>query len=320
MNTSKPLVFACFLLLSFFNVNAQNTYAPIGAEWYNDQPYGAYHSYVKGDTTIGTISCKIISQEAMYFPPGTSGYVNIVDPPQKTFYVYGTQDSVFIYNTIFNRFTPIFVFNVAAGDTVHLPIVPLQGCRGFNSIAADSMFHFVVDSVAVVSYSNIPLRTVYSHTIITAGAYYKWGAQNVYAELLGSLSSNILPNCSNCGQCLSVAHTITPGSLRCYHDSEHQINLTSETCNNGTTAVADISKTNPILDLYPNPTDDIIFIRNKTNHKIVNISLQTLTGKRFEIPVVNNQISLKDFPNGFYFVRIQMSNEYVVVKSVIVNH
>jgi hypothetical protein len=321
MNTYKRLVFACFLLINFFNVSAQNIYAPIGAEWYNEQSYGVFHCRVTGDTIMQGTSCRIIKEEALYnTPPNQHPYY---DPWPNTFYVYDSPDTVFIYNDIFHRFTPIFVFNVTQGDTVHLPLTPLQGCRFFNSsMLADSLFHIVIDSVAMVNYSGSSLKTVYSHTIETTSHYQKWAVnnQNIYAEFLGSLTSNILPLCTNCGSCLSADFTTVAGELRCYHDNERQINLTPEACDKGATAVTDVAMTNRILDLYPNPAADMISISNKTGHKITAVSLQTLTGKRFDLPVINNQISLKHFPNGFYFIRIQMNSDYVVVKSIIVNH
>ncbi|KAA5532388.1 T9SS type A sorting domain-containing protein [Taibaiella lutea] len=321
MNTFKHLVLTCFLLVSFFNVNAQNIYAPIGAEWYNEQSHGVFYCHVTGDTVIQGTSCRIIKEEALYnVPPNQHPYYDLWP---NTFYVYDSPDTVFIYNNIFQRFTPVFVFNVAAGDTIHLPLTPLQGCRFFNNaMLTDSLFHIVVDSVAMVNYSGSTFKTVYSHIIETNAHYQKWAInnQNIYAEYLGSLTSNILPLCTNCGSCLSEEFTTVPGELRCYHDNEHQINLTSETCDNGATAVTDVLMTNLILEIYPNPANDMISITNKTGHKITGVSLQTITGKRFEIPVTNNQVSLKHFPNGFYFIRIQMNNEYVVAKPVIVNH
>lgn len=318
---NSPLVFLLFILWAN-GLNAQHIYAPAGAEWYNKMLYGAYHSYVKGDTVINGTSCRIVSQEAMYFPasPGT-GY--IVDPPRSTFYVYDTEDTVFLYNTLFHHFTPIFVFNVNAGDTVQLPLAQPQGCRALHP-AVESFFKIIIDSVAMVDYGNMALlKTVYSHTIQTGAAYEQWSINNtnVYAERLGSLTSNILPNCMNCGQCLSVAHTMTPDSLFCYHDGQYQVNLTSGPCNNGATGIATIAEAYSDIHLYPNPAQDKIYITNNTGYKISGISIQSVAGITIKIPEhITNQVSTEHLPDGMYFLNIRFNNGYNVVKPVTVIH
>ena len=64
--------------------------------------------------------------------------------------------------------------------------------------------------------------------------------------------------------------------------------------------------------LYPNPTNDIITIRGKTN--IEEASLYNLKGQKIDIKLENNQISLKDKASGIYYLQLKTVNGIVTKK------
>lgn len=130
-------------------------------------------------------------------------------------YVYSTEDTVFIYNTYFEEFTPLYVFNVEEGDTICLPVIPHPFYTpNFNNwyhpiAERDSFFCVEVDSVRMVLFDEEYLETVftseitdwdnellypaynYSQGILQEEIFY--GHKSGYARKIGSLSSFLLP-------------------------------------------------------------------------------------------------------------------------------
>lgn len=231
---------------------AQATFAPVGAEWYHNMGFGVFHSVVTGDTTINGIACRNIAVRPLIKNPEQApGNIS-----RYNFYVYDNTDTVFIYNDLFGKFTPLYVFNVQAGDTLHLPVLPLYECKGM--METDSQFVIVIDSVKLKNWDNIPLKTVYAHPVERAGvnydyAYFSYGTLG-YVQSLGSIQTGFLPECLNCASLLSESCQ-SVGTFRCYHeaaDSGLSIALV-DTCDGniktGISAV-DVAK---YLKVYPNP-------------------------------------------------------------------
>ena len=124
------LLFTLISMSSSKNSFGQGTanFAPIGAEWWHDdEPNGfvaRIHAQVIGDTIIQQQVVRKIIQ-TRYNKTWLSGNTYIIDTfIARPLFIYDTQDTVFIFNENFNRFTALFVFNVHEGDTVCLPVVP----------------------------------------------------------------------------------------------------------------------------------------------------------------------------------------------------
>src|SRR5690606_7564912 len=103
-------------LLSSYTGSAQINFADSGASWYYNMNYGSLHYKVTGYDTVQGIRASIIETEALVQEPWFSQGLRVHD--HGVIKLYATADTVFIFNSFFNRFTPLYVFNVPEGDTV----------------------------------------------------------------------------------------------------------------------------------------------------------------------------------------------------------
>lgn len=85
-----------------------------------------------------------------------------------------------------------------------------------------------------------------------------------------------------------------------------------------TTEINDFSLSN-FITIYPNPTNDILYMDNKENIKVKKITLYNFLGKKIlQIEKNTNQISLKSLTKGVYFIKIN-TNKGNLLKKVIKN-
>ncbi len=285
------LILFCALCIPAFS---QTIFAPPGAHWYHDTERGYYHSYVNGDTVIDGHFCRKIKRDVIKAPasPGFEYY--------PTLYTFTAGDTVFIYNTLFSRFTPLFIFNVNEGDTIDIP----QFDHIYHGMPAVN-FQFRVDSIRTLLYDTAHLKTVFVHNILDlfhespVSIYFNgtWGA---YVERIGSLvQGSIYPPCIYCGYPLGDKPISYLQNLRCYYDSTMQLKFTSVDC----TAILDVNQptVKESLSIYPNPTNDILHINGPANSTFL---LTTLTGQLISQGCNTNTINVASLPAGIYLLRI----------------
>jgi len=330
---------------------AQQSFAPLNAEWwyYNsttDGPFSpfpgavthtTFHTRAASDTIINGQTCVKLTtaynarSNRPTSPSSSSGFL-------KEFYFYDNTDTVFIYNENFNRFTPLYVFNVAEGDMVCLPVPP-SGAPDLrlNPISGDTSFCFIVDSIRIRIYDTTHLRTYYTRALVkdTGNSFlpaypaYNWGAffwdttaqlyTGVYTErILGNFFPNRLvrpvPD-------IPVFNTYAPyGVLRCYSDSLYHIKLSTEACDSITTpaplSIHEIKTETDFAWLYPNPATNSVQI--SLAHPMAHatdVFLYDLSGRqlrRFNLPP-NEQsadIDLSGMAAGTYIVILQSGSRY----------
>ena len=311
-----------FFVLSVANTNAQTQFAPAGSEWYQSMmPYGVYHCYNAGDTTISGTTCHKIVRKAITADPYYSMGLHVDD--LVPLYVYNNNDTVFLYNTLFHRFTPLYVFNVSAGDTLRLPIIPLD-VDYLTYISTDSVFSIVIDSVRMKLYDTATLKTVYSHSLGNADSNYVYrycGYDSVgaYAENLGTLTAGFLPRAD---PFVNIAddHLQYAGSIRCYSDPSMSVKLTSGICGIPPTAVIPVSLQH--IAIFPNPASDVINITNFVPGAA--ITLTDMSGRvvsdHFTSTTSSATVPLSGIPSGIYLLKITSSDEMVYYRKISVMH
>jgi hypothetical protein len=319
------VLFACIIFSS--SLQAQTLFAPAGAEWYHSiTDMGVFHSYYTGDTVISGISCRSIVRKAITEPPYSTAGLYIRDLP--TLYFYNSSDTVFIYNSLFNRFTPLYVFNVHDGDTVRLTILPPE-VNEFSGPYADSTFGFVVDSVRMVLYDTATLKTVYTRRIgnCTNTRYvYTYGngdSIGAYAERIGGISIGLSPQYV-CGANLVDMSYETQGALRCYNDPTLSVKLVSGICGAPpSTSVAAMNK--QAISIFPNPATDIINIINEIPTSSTLVSITNVDGREMMNEILfnnmhNTAINISQLPSGVYIVKLVIDNTAPVYKKISVLH
>lgn len=328
-----------FLLIFFFLLPyaaRSQQFAPAGAQWHY---FGTYystfgegehwhtliHAYADADTFISGVPCRPIRQEAI---AKTSRYsfgsaINELDTfPLRTLYVYDNTDTVFIYNENFGRFTPLYVFNVAEGDTVCLPVIPDIYDRSallYNPLSGDTSFCYVVDSIRTVAYDTAHLRTFYTSFLSPAGKgiftgdvpLYNWSSKSIYAtpsgkgnytEKIGGLQGGLLPvELINYVDKPTEARLQTfKMDLRCYLDGAYDIRLTEGPCDslppNLTVGIGDVPDAGNPLSVFPNPGHDAVnIVWYRSTAAGATLTLTDLTGRvvlRSSVPARQNQLSI----------------------------
>ncbi|MCF8449846.1 MAG: T9SS type A sorting domain-containing protein [Taibaiella sp.] len=309
----KPIFFSLLLLISCLRstVQAQTSFAPAGSEWYHNAADGVFHCFNAGDSIILGKTCSSIRQIAKV-PSDSWAY----DHP--TIYTYASGDTVYIYNQLFKKFTPLYIFNVTVGDTIRIP-----GFHAPTFSTTDTVFSFRVDSVRMVLYDTALLKTVYTTTLTGAGGsvYSTYGeapeSYGAYAEKIGCIKNGIYPACKGCAVILEYCECI--GSIRCYNDPEFSLKLAAGLCLPPT--VVKSTNTEEILAIYPNPANNLL---NITAPAYSIFSLLSIEGK--PITTLRNEnntstsietallasgiylLSIYNESNGTQYMRVQIAH------------
>ena len=300
---------------------AQTTFAPAGADWYHHMNYGAFHCYNSGTTTILGKDCSTIKQLALTADPWKS--MGLVVSNLATLNTYTSGDTVFVYNPVYSKFTPLYVFNVNEGDTVCLP----HFYSNAGGPATDTTFCFRIDSVRMKLYDTAWLKTIYTHSyeyismsssdsVICSYGINEYGA---YAERIGGIISGIYPHCLTCPVPLSESYQL-PGGVRCYNDPSYAIKLVSGICGIPPTALEDVT-TGQQVTVYPIPADASLNINAPAGSSAV---LMTMDGR----PVYSSNstgsnivIATASLPPGNYLLSIKDDRQHTIQqKRIVVVH
>ncbi|MBS1585673.1 MAG: T9SS type A sorting domain-containing protein [Bacteroidetes bacterium] len=295
----KKIILATLLLLPLI-ANAQATFAPPGSEWYHSQQYGVFHCYYAGDTVINNIASRIIVRKALTRDPYYSQGLHVDD--QSTIYVYNNTDTVFIYNRYFHRFTPLYVFNVNDGDTIRLPIIPID--YGQLTLAyPDSTFRIVVDSVRNKLYDTAMLKTVYVHAIGNPDSAYVLDYGVGYAATIGGLGTGLIP--MGTPAAIPLTESLQPATgIKCYNDPTLSIKLVAGICGIPPVGIPTIASVKEV-ELTPNPVSGILTI--SCPQPITSLHIYDAMGREVYKGASADKkmhIDLTALPAGIYFAHI----------------
>ncbi len=281
---------------------SQGDFAPIGAEWhYSYADLGlvnAGYTLEKSikDTVINGTPCRQI--ETMRYSRNTliaNAPVDTAGPFYK--YYYSNPDTVFYYNTVFNTFLPLYIFNVNVGDTMvyHISYIDSQ--------YPDSFFRLLVTNITDTTISGKTLRTIHNESLDEWG--FDGGESQSYTELLGTQIGN--PEHSFGYHPLSYI----PPHIRCYIDDDILFRPDVNTaCDSIPPAFSNIKGNflkNYGITLYPNPTTDYFRVEKLNPTIDINtITIRDITGRAIKslIATTANRYYIADLTNGMYIVEI----------------
>ena len=300
-------IFTILFLLSLncTVVSAQKQFAPVGAEWYNEMQFGIFHSVAVSDTVIDGQPCRKIVQRAGRNAFHASVGPFVYDMPTVYMHNNGTGDTIFLYNNIFNKFTPLYVFKVQPGDTVCLPLFQPHG----SAIVPkdDSTFCFVVDSIKMVQYDTAWLETVYNHSINLNG-YVEYSYNGPYIRDIVSVTGGLLPFCNTCIYPLTNALQWA-GELRCYHDEHTSIKLVSDTCSKGIKVSVDELTQGNTVKVFPNPANEKLMIVDIDINAKLRVSISDMQGRVvlsqiFTAPANDATVDIAALVPGVYLLQL----------------
>lgn len=295
----------------FFTINKadiimsdQKEFAPIGAEWYYNErfAFSGDIDYIKfkseKDTIINGKTCKKITKRHKIY---------CFDRPDTEF-LYTSNDTVFFFDTTFNEFQNLYVFNSAQNDSWSIKIKDEAQEIDTITISVDSISTKQINGqnlkVLFVTYDkndeNFPES--YSSTII---------------EKIGDI--NYMFNWYPWSQIICDANW-TDG-LRCYLDSEIGLYSTGivDSCDYiyKWTGV-NIEKQNGKIHVFPNPVNDYLLIETDMRTDLI-AELHSLDGKILISKVFNEntKLDLNRINRGMYILTIRNGNEIIESKKII---
>lgn len=180
----KKLCTTLILLLAGITGFAQAAFAPVGAKWtYYKQTYWGGPSGIEKFTTYTCTSSHLsegrtikvieseIKQQQVTYDNALSAYVfSNRTTEHKTDSLYEQNDTVFLYNRLFEKYTPLYLFNVQEGDTITLPVFDTVLADDWYSFsdyvtAFDSTFTFRVTGVDTINYNGNALKTIFTEPV-----------------------------------------------------------------------------------------------------------------------------------------------------------
>ncbi len=307
-----------YLLLFFFLVTsaiyAQPGFIQPQAEWHYDATHGSMRQYVYADTVFHSKDCKVIRHQVFIDSLLLSRGFWLSKPAD--LYIYSSSDTVFVYNVLFGRFTPLYVFNVKPGDTVRLPVLPTLMGKSTNPIG-DSTFCIVIDSVKTERVDTAYLKTVYSTPIhSTVKQELEYGK---YTWRIGT-PRGLLPQCVyDCAFLLSD-NIGFDGPIRCYQDNTIMTKYVQGDCNRGLPlGIQQEPSLENEITIYPNPANNILSIKTSSLHvekmQLVNVTGQVILDKAYP----SQDIQVDTIPGGLYYIRLFV-NESILIRKIVIQH
>lgn len=269
-------------------IAAPAQFAPLGAQWHYNaagtmgHPHSGYHHYQSAlDTVIAGQSCQMINI--------TQYRSGAVSEDQPAVFTYQSGDTVYYFNNLKERFLPLYIFNVSAGDTLTFQApYPLSG-------STDSVWISIVDSVTQFIIGTDTLERVWTSEPAIDGFSF-WGG---YIEKIGGPLA-LLP----------VPHILVPENedwLRCYSDSTIAYNFSTVACDYLNTSSVLINEGFALkLTVYPNPCRDQIHLQ--TNYcQPLSFSIYNTLGQMVKTGMIGNAeatIYISELVNGVYSLEI----------------
>ena len=306
-------VLTLILLLSTTSIFAQD-FAPVGAKWVYTRYifFSPNISYVTVESVMDTViqgkSCqKIIAPEGYYEVSGG------------TKFLHTSNDTVFVYDTILQIFSPFQIFNAQPGDEWDFvySAVPDGPNQSIDTI------HYRVDSIDLVYINGDTLNKINATSTILCDEWVWFDTISVtYLERIGDL--NYLFNYSKYGCNTAIDADVIKG-LRCYSDPDFGSYETGivDSCyyTYNQTSVEDLNAVNS-FKLWPNPVNNTLNIQVNTGLETLNIyNINGQLVKPINVTLTQNQsltIDITDLPIGIYSL-VGLSNQETI-KAKFVKH
>jgi len=303
------LVYVLCVMVVPFASRAQG-FAPLGAEWTYSTVQMLYgpvgkefvdrYKVIEIDTfpekVFKTITHNHYQQQVNLLYP----YYWNRDTVDGSLQFYEKDDTVWVYNNVFQKYTPLYIFNVQEGDTLRIPILDIHPTYPNVTPEGDSVFVLIVDSIRTVNYGGVNAATYFVSNYIGDTSNIDWsnfhGLQDLpnpifnwtnhvnfeqkngmtnllalptgaYTRLFGGVSQGLLPERfdipSPNNQISEIGFKLN--EIKCFSNDTAQFKMyTWQGCDtfiyNRPLAINAVSALKGV-DIYPNPARNILVLQ-----------------------------------------------------------
>ncbi|WP_162903144.1 T9SS type A sorting domain-containing protein [Taibaiella koreensis] len=302
-------LFLLLLVVLMPVLSGQQVFAPLNAVWHYSYGTDEYTGYtlqkVAGDTTIAGKVCRKVNRTLYRYDLSNPSL--FVDSSKTSVYLNMSNDTVFYYNGYFSRFLPLYIFNVAMGDTLVYQVPePLPGAP------QDTLFRIVIDSIRTVTVNGVPLKRVFNTALDGWGFY--GSRSGSYTQLLGA-EEGLAVHANG----VTTTNIMRP-VIRCYRDNViNYIREPGGICE-GTNGITYLQNGTPIVEIYPVPARDLLYIKMKDrNQAIQSVYLTDMAGR--QVPCRRSlktqqeaTLYVDNLASGIYLIHISAQDKQLVRK------
>lgn len=275
-------IFLFYSLFSFYCINAQTWFAPIGSQWYYDRnQFGAEPPSPEYGVIMATDTLDFQGKKVLKIGGGADCGMLFGDV-----YLWQNGLKTWAWTSSTQTFKLLYDFGLAPGDT-------LMSWSNF-SFGPDYYVRMVVESISIENYMG-QLRKVQHLKQISNGSYY-WNAK-IY-EGIGS-AGFLFPQYGGCDPAIGQLLCFSPGNapVPCLVTTNEPTEKT-------------------VLNVWPNPGSDQIQL--SVNRPKGQITITDLLGRQqYCQPATteNIRINCSDWPAGIYQIRAQWPDDrYQIVR------
>ncbi len=304
----KILLIFGILTISIYSYSQD--YMQTGTTWHfnkldpfsNDTTY--YKIVVGNDTLINGYACKYLNYEANYGSDQCSVWL-------QSYYVMSQDSIVYFYNSTFNELQPLYNFGGNTGSSWYFR--PTGGSCWIDSIG------IYVDSISTQNINGIDLKVqnVSYNSYSSGQPSLLYNSQII--ERIGDI--NTLFNVYLMNVCGNHCEDYYQKGLRCFEDSIIGLYSTMmyENCTYlSIVNVSNIPTEETIISIYPNPSKDEIFINSTVLENLI-FEIYNSIGVLIKSGMVDNKrISVGNFQNGLYVIRLFSKGILVETKKLTV--
>lgn len=289
-------------------VNAQQEFAPVGAEWYYDYGYGVAgvgyeHFFVEKDSVYKEKVCRKVSVTRYFY----TGEIR----EAYSFYLYEEDEKIFY--SYRDTFYILFDFNLDIGDTIKYA-VPYDYTFP-DSEFYDSITIQLVDSIGQLEVNGSGFRKYWlsEPILIDQGS---GGFFNCFTERIGGCEY-FFPYEWNLGPDLFGV------SFRCYFDYELDIrNIYGRPCDTVFSILSINQSQNMPFKLWINnntlniETNNIVHFNNQFNLTIYSINGMVINDQWIHLTNSMYQLELNSIPKGIYIVTLRNESDIFISNKI----
>lgn len=304
------IVITIILLIFTTNIYAQ-TWCPPGAQWYFTRNVSQGNGYTKHTfSNTVTINNKVC-QQINYYSKFYTSWNNSVGSYTATIYTYFNNNIVFLYDAISNNFDTLFNYNATIGSKWGLPNKSTAECAKSRVLVTDTG-RKVIQGVTL-KWFKVSINSFYLGTNQST-------LQDTIYERIGCLSKYFYHQFDICPP---QTDSNRGGAVRCYTDNQISYKNFADTCNYIfiPTSVNELSDSNVIYKLYPNPTSGTFILKPNNNLEYPKqIIIRDVMGRNVKVidkPAgYEHELNLEKEPSGIYMITVYYSDK-VISKRII---